>query len=132
MNMQKEIHERMVRTANLIAESAGATAEVIIEKVNPVVYNDPALTEKMIPSLKRAVGANGNLILMDADLGGEDFAYYAQKVPALFFYIGACPPDVDPATAPVHHTPDFIMDEKCMVTGMKALINLTLDYMYSK
>lgn len=132
MNMQKEIHERMVRTATHIAESAGATAEVIIEKVNPVVYNDPALTEKMIPSLHRAVGANGNLIFMDADLGGEDFAYYAQKVPALFFYIGACPPDVDPATAPVHHTPDFMMDEKCMVIGMKALINLTLDYMYSK
>ena len=130
--MQNEIHKRIVRTATNIAESAGATAEVIIEKANPMVYNDPALTAKMIPSLQRTIGGKENLIFMDADLGGEDFSYYAQKVPGLFFYLGACPPDVDPVTAPVHHTPDFLMDEKCMVTGMNALINLTLDYMYSK
>ncbi|HEX5170303.1 MAG TPA: amidohydrolase [Cyclobacteriaceae bacterium] len=131
-NMQKEIHERIIRTATNIAESAGATAEVEIEKAFPVVYNNPQLTEKMLPTLQRVAVEKDNLIFMDADLGGEDFAFYGQQVPGLFFYIGACPPNVDPATAPVHHTPDFMMDENCMVNGMSALVNLTLDYMYSK
>jgi amidohydrolase len=130
--MQNKIHEGLIRIATKTAEGSGATAEVNIEKATPVLNNNPALTEKMLPSLQRAVGEKENLIFMDADLGGEDFADYAQKVPALFFYIGACPPDVDPATAPVHHTPDFMMDEKSMVIGMKALVNLTIDYMYSK
>lgn len=130
--MQSKIHEGLIRMASKTAEGAGATAEVIIDKATPVLYNNPPLTEKMLPSLERAVGKKENLIFMDADLGGEDYAYYAQKVPALFFYVGACPPEVDPATAPVHHTPDFLMDEKSMVIGMRALVNLTMDYMYSK
>lgn len=131
-NMQNRIHEDMQRIVTNIAESTGATAELTIDKATPVLYNDPALTEKLLPTLLSVAGNKENLILMDADLGGEDYAYYAQKVPGLFFYIGACPPNVDPSTAPVHHTPDFMMDEKCLVPGMKALINLTLDYMYSK
>lgn len=130
-DMQKEVHERIVRTATMIAESSGAEAEVTFDGKTPVVYNDPALTEKIIPSLQRAAGEK-NVVRMNPDTGGEDFAFFQQKVPGFFFFVGALPPDADPEKAPAHHTPDFMMDEKVMVTGMKAMLNLTLDYMFSR
>jgi amidohydrolase len=128
-DMQKIIHEKIKLTATKIAESAGARAEVEIVSKTPVTYNDPALTEKMVKSLSRS--SNGNIKLIDADTGAEDFACYQQKVPGLFFFVGVCPPNSDPSKVAAHHTPDFYMDEKGMITGVKALLNLTLDYMYS-
>jgi amidohydrolase len=130
-DMQKTIHEKIKLTATKIAESAGARAEVIIDSKTAVTYNDPALTEKMLGSLRRAAG-EPNVVRINAQTGAEDFASYQKKVPGLFFFVGASPPGVDLATAPSHHTPDFMMDESSMVTGVKALLNLTLDYMYSK
>lgn len=128
--MQKAIHEKIKLTATKIAESAGARAEVIIDSKTAVTYNDPALTEKMVGSLRRAAGEK-NVVRINAQTGAEDFASYQKKVPGLFFFVGACPPGVDPTKAPSHHTPDFMMDESSMVTGVKALLNLTFDYMYS-
>jgi amidohydrolase len=127
--MQKMIHEKIKLTATNIAESQGARAEVEIVSKTPVTYNDQALTDKMVASLQRAAGEK-NTVRINPDTGAEDFAYYQQKVPGLFFFVGVCPPDRDPATAPSHHTPDFMMDEAGMLTGMKALLNLTFDYMY--
>src|SRR5690606_31078258 len=91
-DMQKEVHERIVRTATMIAESSGAEAEVTFDGKTPVVYNDPALTEKIIPSLQRAAGEK-NVVRMNPDTGGEDFAFFQQKVPGFFFFVGALPPD---------------------------------------
>jgi amidohydrolase len=126
--MQKQVHDRIRLIATNIAESAGARAEVTIDSKTPVTYNDPQLTEKMVSSLQRAAGVE-NVIRINPDTGAEDFAYYQEKVPGLFFFVGACPPSIDPSKAASHHTPDFMMDEGSMITGVKALLNLTFDYM---
>lgn len=128
-DMQKAVHEKIVLTATNIAESAGAKAEVTFDGKTPVTYNDPELTEKLIGALTRAAG-EGNAVRIPADTGAEDFAYYQMEVPGFFFFVGVCPPDVDPASAPSHHTPDFMMDEKGMLTGLKSLLNVTLEYMF--
>lgn len=129
--MQKKIHEKIKLTATKIAESAGARAEVTINSKTPVTYNDPALTEKMVASLERAAGAE-NALRINPVTGAEDFAFYQEKVPGLFFFVGALTPGADPLKAPSHHTPDFMIDEAGMLTGIKALLNLTTDYMYLK
>ncbi len=67
---------------------------------NPVTFNDPALTEKMAPTLIKVVGAE-NMRLMSLVTGAEDFAYYAQKVPSLFFMVGSTPPGQDLADGAV-------------------------------
>lgn len=126
--MQQKIHDKIVLTATKIAESAGATAEVKITRETPVTFNDPALTQKMAPSLQRTTS---NTSVINAITGAEDFAYYQKKVPGLFFFVGAMPPDQDPNTVPSHHTPDFMVDERAFVTGVKAMLNLTVDYMYT-
>ncbi len=127
--MQQKIHKKIILTATKIAESAGAKAEVTIRRGTPVTYNDPALTQKMAPSLQRTIGASNTLVI-NAITGAEDFAFYQKKVPGLFFFVGAMPPDQDPNTVPSHHTPDFMVDERAFVIGVKAMLNLTTDYMY--
>jgi amidohydrolase len=130
-DMRDKIFEKIKLTATKIAESSGAVAEVTFDPKTPVTYNDPALTEKMVPSLQRAAGAS-NVVKINAQTGAEDFAFYQEKVPGMFFFVGACPPDVDVDKAPSHHTPEFMIDERGMLTGLKAMLNVTLDYMYMK
>ncbi|MFN4946937.1 MAG: amidohydrolase, partial [Chryseotalea sp.] len=126
-DMQDKIHEKIKLTATKIAEASGARAEVTIDKKTPVTYNDPELTEKMVASLQKAAG-EGNVVRINAQTGAEDFAYYQKKVPGFFFFIGACPPDANPEKAPAHHTPDFMLDERAMLIGLKAMLQVAVDY----
>jgi amidohydrolase len=128
---QNQIHQKIELTAQKIAESAGASAEVKIYRGNPVTYNNPTLTEMMVPTLE-AVAGKSNVTLQKAVTGAEDFAFYAQKIPALFFFLGGMPKGKNPEEAAPHHTPDFYIDESGMLLGVKALCNLTLDYMEIK
>jgi amidohydrolase len=130
VDMQREVHEKIKHTAQKIAESAGAKAEVEIEIGSPVTYNDPKLTSMMAPSLQRTVGISNAKVVAPTTLA-EDFSFFQEKVPGLFFFLGAYPADVKLNNPPVHHTADFMMDEKSFVTGVKAMLNLTVDYMYA-
>ena len=127
VGMQNIIHERIKLMATKIAESGGATAEVTIKKLTPVTYNDPALTAKMLPSLMHATGEK-NVVDIPADTGAEDYAFYQQKIPGLFFFVGAMPPDADPSKLS-HHTPDFFVDERGFLTGLKAMLQVSVDYL---
>lgn len=127
--MQKKIHEKIKLTAEKIAESAGAKAEVDIQVGYPVTYNDPELTKMMVPSLEKA---SGDVVEVNAITGAEDFSFYAREVPGLFVFVGGKPLEVKPEDAAAHHTPDFFIDESGIITGVKALLFLTLDYMNKK
>ena len=130
-DMQQKIWEHIRRTATGIAASAGATAEVSIDPVVPVTYNDPRLTERMLPTL-RAVAGPTKVVLKEATTGGEDFAFYANEVPGLFVNLGGMPLGADPAKAPSHHTPGFFIDENGFGLGIKTLATLAADYLSLK
>jgi amidohydrolase len=125
--MQADIWKRIERTAKNIAEASGATAEVSITPMTLVTYNDPKLTAQMLPSLNKATG--NNVIRMDAVMGAEDYAFFAEKIPALYFYLGGMTPGQDPKKVAPHHTPDFFVDEAGLKTGIKAFAYLVMDYM---
>jgi amidohydrolase len=130
---EKLLVERVTQIATKTAEAQGAIAEVKIPYSNhyPVTYNNPELTQKMLPSLQKTAGAE-NVLLRPPVTGAEDFSFYQEKVPGLFVFLGGMPKGHDPLTAPSHHTPDFYIDESGFTLGVKALCNLTLDYMASK
>jgi len=94
----------------------------------PITYNDPALTAKMLPSLQKTAGAE-NVILAVPHTGGEDFSFFQQKVPGIFFNLGGMKKGGDPATTPSHHTPDFYLDESGFKLGVQAIANIAVDYM---
>ena len=125
--MQSEIHERMRRTVTKIAESAGATADIDIEKKTLITFNDPALVKKMLPSLQHTAG-DTNVLWMDAMTGSEDFSFFGARVPSFFFFLGGMKKGQDPKTAFPHHTPDFYIDESGFRLGVKAFCNLVFDY----
>jgi amidohydrolase len=131
LEMQKVLHDKIRLTATNIAESAGATAEVTLTGGYAPTYNDPSLTERMVPSLKKAAGEK-NVFLVNPVTMAEDFSAYQEKVPGLFFFLGAYDPEAKFEKQPVHHTPDFMIDERAFKLGVKAMLNLTLDYMYAK
>lgn len=126
--MREDLHARIKRTAESIAASAGATAEVKIVRGYPITYNDPALTEKMAPTLRRVAGAK-NTIVVNPVLGAEDFSFFQQKVPGLFFWLGTRPPDQTPEQAPSNHSPLFYVDERGLLLGVRALAHVAMDYL---
>lgn len=125
--MRDSIHERIRRTAESIAKSAGATAAVEIRKGTPVTYNDPDLTQSMMPSLERIVGKN----VQEAPrvTGAEDFAYFQERVPGMYFFLGVRPPDVPREKSVPNHSPYFFVDESGLVDGVRLMSSVAVDYL---
>lgn len=126
--MQKTIHRRINEIATNVSESAGAKADVKIDVMYPVTYNDPALTDQMVPTLE-AVAGKDKVHIRPLDTGAEDFSFFQQKVPGFFFFLGGMPKGQKLENAAPHHTPDFHIDESGFGLGVKSLCHLTVDYM---
>lgn len=125
--MKEIIRGRMQTLVPKIAAAYDAEATVDIQDGTAITYNNLELTKQMLPTLENVAGKE-NVILMNAITGAEDFSYYQQEVPGLFFFLGGTPLDVKEENAPSHHTPDFMVDDRGLLLGVKALTQLTLDY----
>jgi amidohydrolase len=124
-----QIVASMSRIAENTAEASGATAKFVLDsRVNPVTYNDPKLTERVLPVLRRVAGAD-NVKQVPLVTGAEDFAYYAKKIPSFFFFIGVTPKGKNPYDAPSNHSPLFYLDETALPLGTRAMTELALDYL---
>ena len=129
--VRKDVQRRMQDIVTKTAEMAGGKAEIVYNIGYPVTVNNPALTERMVGTLKRVAGAEN--VRVGALTGtSEDFSHYQMKVPGLFFFLGVTPKDRDPKTAPSNHSPLFFADESALPVGVRALTNLALDYMFGK
>lgn len=125
--MRDEIHKRVKRTAEEIAGSAGATADVSITTGYPITFNDPSLTERTAPALRR-VGAQ-SVLVVNPVLGAEDFSFYQQKVPGLFFFLGTRPKNQTAEEAASNHSPLFYVDESGLLLGVRALAHVAVDFL---
>lgn len=124
--MRDQIHEAIRRTVASTAAAAGATADVEIKGYSPVTFNDPALTGRMEPTLRRVASVVPDL---EPRTVAEDFAVYQQTVPGLFFYVGATPANTDMSKAEPNHSPRFFVDEGALEVGARALAALAVDYL---
>jgi amidohydrolase len=127
--VRQQIIDGITRTSRDIAASSGATAEVEIGTDNyPVTFNDPKLTERMLPALERAAGP-GNVVEIPFVTGAEDFSFFGQRVPSLFFFVGITPAGQDASKAPSNHSPKFFIDESGLELGLRAMLGVTVDYL---
>jgi amidohydrolase len=126
--VRNDIHNRVRRTAESIAQSAGATALVTIDTTTAVTYNDPALTESILPTL-RAVAGSSHVALAPPITAAEDFSRYQQRIPGVFFFLGITPPGADPAKVAPNHSPRFYVDEAALPVGVRAMAHLAVDYL---
>ena len=131
---QTLIHERIKRTAEQIAASAGATARVTIERGNTVTANDAALLARMTPTIQRVAQAApaGRDSIGDPTTTAEDFSVYQKRIPGLFMFLGVTPAGTDTKTAAPNHSPKFFADEAALPIGVSLLANLAVDYLTAK
>ncbi|MEC3907942.1 amidohydrolase [Tamlana sp. 2201CG12-4] len=125
-DMKIHIIERMKAMTQTIAKAYGGEASIKFENFTAVTYNDHELVSKMLPSLKLVAGAQ-NVTQIKAETIGEDFSYYQEKVPGFYFYLGGKPKNA--LKSPLHHTPDFMIDESGLLLGIKALTQITFDFL---
>ena len=112
--------------------AAAYRAEATVEIVDgaDITFNNKALTKKMLPTLERVAGKE-QVYEIEAITGAEDFSYFQNEVPGLFFFLGGTPLSMDESEAPSHHTPSFIVDDASMQLGVEALSNLAVDFLNS-
>jgi amidohydrolase len=124
--MRTMIIRRMTEMAGDIAKAYGGTATIDWQNNTIVTYNDPALTARAINTLKKVAG-DDNVLGMKAVTGGEDFSYFQEKIPGVYFFLGGMTPgNKEPYP---HHTPDFKIDDAGMILGVKSLTQLALDFL---
>ncbi len=128
-DMRADIMKRIEHTASNVAASSGAQAKVAFSPGNnPVVVNDPKLTQQVLPSLQRVAGED-RVVVLPLITGAEDFAYYADMIPSVFFYVGVTPPGQDALAAPSNHSPLFYIDEPGIAFATRALAAVAVDYL---
>jgi amidohydrolase len=125
-DMQELINRRMMEMVPALAKAYGGDATIEIHNSTEITYNDPDLVSQMLPSLQRVAG-EGKVEEQKAVTGAEDFSYFQRKVPGFFFFLGGMAPGTKKAFP--HHTPDFLIDESGMLLGVKALTEMSLDYL---
>jgi amidohydrolase len=124
--MQRHINQRMHELAKGIAEAYGGTAELEIQNFTSITNNDPGLVNALLPTLERVAGKD-QVVLSKATTGAEDFSYFQEEVPGFYFFLGGMTPG-STGTFP-HHTPDFKIDESGLLLGVKAMTEISLDYL---
>jgi len=122
------VERRMDEIVAGITAAGGGSYELVYDRGTPATINDPALAERMAPTLARVVGSD-KVRVLDPVMGGEDFAYFANEVPGFFFRLGMVAPGVESGG---HHTPTFQADDSSVPVGMRAMSNLLLDYLRSR
>ncbi len=126
--MKKLVLKRLEEIVHSIAQANNAKAKLTFLVSYPITFNDPNLYETMLPSLKRINGPE-NVNTMNAVTGAEDFSFFQEKVPGMYFFIGGTKKGTDPSKAAPHHTPDFYVDDSAMITGLRSMTTLALDYL---
>ena len=137
-DVRNDIVRRMQATASSIAGASGATATVRFKDLSkpesaeevsvPTVVNDAAVTAAALPIFERLVG-KANVREVSLQTTADDYAVFAQQAPSLYFWVGVTPPNRDPAKVAFNHSPEFYLDEAAMITGVRALLALTTEYL---
>jgi amidohydrolase len=128
--VRKVIHHDSRVTAEKIAESAGAKADVSIVKLYDTTVNDEGLAGRFRPVLERA--ADGRVSRAPLVGASEDFSFFAEATPGLFVFLGITPRDQDPAQAAPNHSPDFFVDERALVVGTRTMASLAVNFLSSQ
>jgi amidohydrolase len=119
----RDLMEReMKRVIDGVALANDCTIEFVYERGYPAVVNHEVETE-FLKSVAEEIPGVDEVVESKPHMGGEDFAYYLEKVPGTFFFTGAKPTDPYP-----HHHPKFDFDEKAMLIAAKTLGAAAIDY----
>ena len=126
-NYLDKIHAEIKTIATNVAEAHNATAKVefAVYGSYPVTFNDLDLSAQLEESLIKASGGKYTRWNVPRT-GAEDFSFFAQEVPGLYFFLGVNPENQE--SSYTNHSPKFYVDDDALDTGVKAFIQLVEDY----
>lgn len=122
-NWVPKVMEDLIRG---ITTSQGAAYEFKYEPKYPALINDKYMTSFAKESLKKVVGEENVFDLKEPNMGGEDFAYFAQKVQSAFIFVGIANNKSEPV---IHHNPYFKWDSKNVGILAQSLSQIAIDYL---
>ncbi len=125
--VRAQVGKDLKRSAEKIAQSAGARAAVSIEPMYSSIFNNAGLVAQMAPVMKRA--ADGKVATAELPGAAEDFSFLSQQVPGLYVFLGVTPEGQDPAKAAPNHNPGFFVDEGALEVGTRTLAMMTVDFL---
>jgi len=125
--LRAEIEERIKEICDRECAKAGATYKIELRRLYPPVVNDPKLTELFKKTAGKVLGKDKVVGVTEVSMIGEDFAYFGEKVPAVFVHLGARPKG-ETVVYPLHN-PLVKFDEKCLETACECLVNFALEYL---
>ena len=126
--VREDVIDRFRSTAEHFAAASGASAKLEVAGNAPATSNDPALLQRLLPSLEKAAG-EGNVVEVPRYTIAEDFSQFANVVPGLYFFVGTTPKDQPLESAPMNHSPLYAPDESALDLGVRALLQATLDFL---
>ena len=125
-----QVRERSIalmrETLQSVASAYGATAELTFGDGNAVTYNEPALVEETLPTIRRVVGQQ-NVLAIKPFMPAEDFSAYQKLAPGFYYFLGVG--NRAKGITAGWHTPDYDVDEESLVVGVKVMSNVLLDYL---
>jgi amidohydrolase len=123
--IQDLIERRMHEVLDGITRAGGGSFEMTYARGTPVLVNDLQLHERMLPTLARVAGAD-RLHVLPPTTSAEDFSYFSQRVPGLYFSLGTTKPGT---TSGGLHTPTYTGDDAAIPVGIRAMAALVLEYL---
>ncbi|OOG49605.1 amidohydrolase [Rhodanobacter sp. C01] len=129
-DMRQQAIDNLKSIAEHIAAANGATVEeqIPVGDSNPILVNDPALAARVRSSIGNVLGSE-HVIEAKPWMASEDFAYFAEAVPSVYFFVGSTPLGQDASKAPANHSPKFYLDEGALKIGMESMLQASLDYL---
>jgi hippurate hydrolase len=124
---REAVHARIRRVVEGVCTAHGATGTVVIEAGYPVTVNDPTVTERVAELAEALVGPAAVETLAAPIMGAEDFSYVLRHVSGTMAFLGACQPDLDPASAPQNHSDRVVFDEEAMAVGVALYAAVAMD-----
>ena len=118
-----ELVPRLVRD---IAGAHGLTADAEYAAEYPVTVNDAAEAGFALRTIADAFGPGRGETAQFPITGAEDFSFVLAEVPGAFVFLGACPPDRDPETAPTNHSAIAVFDDAVLAEGTALYAELAL------
>lgn len=121
---QAAVRAGVERTVHGIAAAHGVEADLDYRENYPVTENDPAEAAFALRTARGLLGADRAFEAPRPLTGSEDFSLVLREVPGAYLGIGACPPDRDPATAPMNHAPQAVFDDRAVLDAAVLLAEL--------
>lgn len=124
---RKRLHEEVTRVCEHIGAAHGCRVAVDITPGYPSTVNDDGVAGRVIDLAGSVLGASRGAALTNPIMASEDFSYILQRVPGALAFLGACPPDTEPADAPPNHSNRVHFDESAFANGVATYSAFALD-----